>query len=200
MIQKLETKRWEELYKNHMMKDFPDSELCALSRFLKYTDKRMVYVYIEEGKEKAYLVTSQNDKIILIQYFAVYEEYRQKGIGTRCLQEYKQMVGDDKIILLEIENPEKAKNKKEYEKRIKRKNFYERIGFLVDKRVKEYYFWEHYLLLTSKKTMPIREVKKEIKTLYKSMTPWYIMAKFYMKVKENERRNKKCFVTNVEMK
>ena len=182
MIQKLETEHWEKLYKTHMIKDFPKNELCALERFLKYTDKRVVYSFVEDGIEKAYLITSRNDKIDLIQYFAVYEEYRQKGIGTKFLQEYRKMVGNNKTILLEIEDPKMANEEDEYIKRIRRKNFYEKIGFVVDDRVKEYYFYEYYLLLTSAKDMPIQEIKKQLRELYKTMTPWYIMRKFRMEI------------------
>ena len=185
MIQRVEVKKWEDLYKLRMVKDFPRNELPPLNRFLKYTDKRIVYSFIEDGVEKAYLITSRNDKIELIQYFAVYEEYRQKGIGTKFLQEYKEMVGNDKTILLEIENPATAKNQQEYIKRMKRKSFYERIGFIIDDRVKAYYFYEHYLLLTTKKEMPIQEIREQIKKLYNTMTPWYVMKKFYMELQEN---------------
>lgn len=185
MIKNIESERLEELYKIHMVEDFPDNELYSLKQFLKHKDKRKVYSYIEDEVEKAYIVTSESDRVILVLYFAVYEEYRGTGIGTRFLKEYQETIGNNKIIVLEIENPEKAKDEKEYAKRIRRKNFYEKLGFTVDDRVEEYYFYEYYLLLTNNKTMPIKEIRNELKKIYSATTPWYIMRKFYMKIKED---------------
>ena len=183
MIKSLETEKWKDLYIQHMIKDFPENELYTCKQFLRYKDLRKVYCYEEEGKEKAYMVTAENDKIIFIHYFAVYKQYRKKGVGTRFLKEYIKMV-NSKPILLEIEDPEMSKDKLEYEKRIKRKKFYERLGFIVDNRIKEYFFYEYYLLLTTNKEIPIENVRKEIIEMYRSMTPNYVMKNLSIKIKE----------------
>ena len=184
MIKKLEENRWEELYKKHMQIDFPQNELYSLNAFLKEKEKKNVYIYEENGIEKAYLVTGENENIIFIFYFAVFAEYRSKGIGSKFLKEYISMVKNGKTIVLEIEDPKKSKNDKEKEKRIRRQNFYERLGFIVDSRVKSYYFFEYYLLLTTPTNLPINTIKEEMKDLYGHISNPLIMKNFKMEIEE----------------
>ncbi len=186
MIKKLEENRWEELYKKHMQIDFPQNELYSLNAFLKEKEKKNVYIYEENGIEKAYLVTGENENIIFIFYFAVFAEYRSKGIGSKFLKEYISMVKNGKTIVLEIEDPSKTEDKKEYQKRDRRKSFYEKLGFVHEKRIKEYYFFEYYIILTFGKKLPIKEIEDGVKDIYNVITNPVIMNKLKIKVCEEK--------------
>ena len=182
MIRELEKDKWKGLYNEHLKKDFPRNELYSLNGFLKESESKRVYIYIENEEEKAYMVTGEGDHITFVYYFAVFSDYRGQGIGTKFLKEYIEK--NNKTIVLEIEDPKKSKNDKEKEKRIRRQNFYERLGFIVDSRVKSYYFFEYYLLLTTPTNLPINTIKEEMKDLYGHISNPLIMKNFKMEIEE----------------
>ncbi len=182
MICELHKDKWKKLYKEHLKKDFPRNELYSLNEFLKESENKRIDIYIEDEREKAYMVTGESDHITFIYYFAVYDDYRGQGIGTKFLKEYIEK--SNKTIVLEIEDPKRSKSENEKEKRIRRQKFYERLGFVVDSRVKSYYFFEHYLILTTPTNLPIKTIKQEIKDLYEHISNPLIMKNFKMEVEE----------------
>ena len=96
------------------------------------------------------------------------------------------MVKNGKTIVLEIEDPSKTEDKKEYQKRDRRKSFYEKLGFVHEKRIKEYYFFEYYIILTFGKKLPIKEIEDGVKDIYNVITNPVIMNKLKIKVCEEK--------------
>lgn len=76
-----------------------------------------------------------NDNLVYLFYFAIMENLRGKGYGTKSLELLKQHYQGKRIFLSIEEVVEEADN---YLERVKRKEFYERCGFkALDSKVKE---------------------------------------------------------------
>lgn len=89
--------------------------------------KTDIWYFEEEKTFLGFAVTINSDDIILIDYFAVDGELRNKGYGTkmlRALLEHYNPLG----VFLEIEIP--YENADNYQERVRRKKFYTDIGFV----------------------------------------------------------------------
>ena len=77
--------------------------------------------------------TISNGKIVLLDYFAIQENRRGMGIGTKVLENLKEIFTPLPLIL-EIEDPELPSENRE--QRIRRKDFYQRCGMkMMDYRI-----------------------------------------------------------------
>ena len=70
MIKKIGLKKFKVLYRKHIVKDFPRAERTTLNKFKKriIRGQEVVYVYEEEGKEKAYIIIANLDNYVLISF------------------------------------------------------------------------------------------------------------------------------------
>ena len=84
MLKKADLKKFKEIYRKHIVKDFPREERRSLNKFKKRITrgKEEVYMYLENGQEKAYTIIAVLDNYIMVSFLAVFEEYRGEGIGT----------------------------------------------------------------------------------------------------------------------
>lgn len=82
----------------------------------------MEILAIKEGKQKVGLaITAMEEELVLLDYFAIAEEFRGQGEGSEALM-LLQALYSDKCLFLEIEEPdEMALNQEE---RLRRKRFY----------------------------------------------------------------------------
>lgn len=88
-------------------------------------DKADVWLIEEEGKFRGFAITMNSGDLVMLDYFAVAEEFRGQGYGSSCLKWLQEQCADYRFFL-EIESVYvKAKN---MEQRIGRKAFYERNG------------------------------------------------------------------------
>lgn len=73
--------------------------------------------------------TIESAKMVFLLYFAVQEQLRSQGYGSRIIEEIKKLAGKREIIL-NVEKPdEQAENNVQRAQRIQRIAFYERNGF-----------------------------------------------------------------------
>lgn len=72
----------------------------------------------------AFFVCPKELEAVLLDYFAVMEEYRSSGVGGRFLEEMKQIFYEKQGILIETENIEEAANEQEETIRRRRNVFY----------------------------------------------------------------------------
>ena len=104
MLRKIKFKEFKDLYRKHIVKDFPSSERPNLEgfrkRMLKYNEE--TYIYEEEGIERGYCIIDQIQEYVLVAFLAVYEGNRGKGIGTKILKELEEKYSNKKGILLEV--------------------------------------------------------------------------------------------------
>lgn len=133
-----------KIYTEKIEKDFPEEEIPPLSVYEKCLKEGIFECYsfstkIEEEifKNIGYIVSRKVDDIIFIMVLAVDKNIRGKGLGKIMLNEFKDFVKNEKIIVLEAENPEEdnitEKEKIVREKRIK---FYNDLGFKVTEKLK----------------------------------------------------------------
>ena len=174
MLQKMDKEQVQNVYENHMKKDFPADELKPLS-FIFTMMERGVYDclgFYEGGELKAYafFVMDFRWQVGLLDYLAVCEPYRGVGIGGKCLTEMKVYYKDKKGILLECEKVEKAKDMEETRMRKRRIEFYVGNG-CVETKVCSRLFGVEFTILY----LPVREAKievfEELDRVYREMFP-----------------------------
>lgn len=115
--------RLKRLYK----RSFPKEERKPFSiiRKMQKKGKTDIWYFEEDGEFLGLAATINSDECILIDYFAVAEKMRSKGYGTRMLTSLIDMYRP-RGVFLEIEIP--YKDSKNYEERVRRKEFYIRAG------------------------------------------------------------------------
>ncbi len=133
MLKKASLKDFKDLYRKHIVKDFPREERRSLNKFKKRITrgKEEAYIYFENGKEKAYTIIVVLNNYVMVSFLAVFEQYRGEGIGTKLLKEIKENFSNKKGILLEVENPKYSKSQKEKEIRERRIKFYEKSNYKI---------------------------------------------------------------------
>ena len=108
---------------------FPEDERPPADYYFKSflnTDNQLLGFY-DNNKFIGFISTVNYDDICYIFFLAVIEKERNKGYGSKMLSEMKNMF-QDKVILLCYE--EVDKKYQDYEKRLKRADFYKKNGFV----------------------------------------------------------------------
>ena len=123
---------------------FPENELIDFSNFFSASAGDVFSFY---GKNEfigfAALLTKNNISNIL--YFAIEPEQRSKGYGTQSLKQICNYFRNNRIIL-DVEDPYKSNNEEEYKRRIKRINFYFKVGFKLT-NIKYKWSNEYYIIM-----------------------------------------------------
>lgn len=124
----LEEKQLEKLRELYEQA-FPASEKKPFSLILQKRAEGSVEILAIEDEEQEFqglIITMRYRDMVLVDYFAIAEERRNSGIGSKVLQlllsRYK-----GKRIFLEIESTV-SKDSPDYDIKIRRKRFYERNG------------------------------------------------------------------------
>lgn len=91
-------------------------------------EKARYYVLEEEGKILGLSFCLIYDKVIYMLYLAIGEEYRGKGLGSRTIDLLKKEF-EKRPILLDMESI-REEGAKDMDERIRRRAFYERLGFI----------------------------------------------------------------------
>ena len=118
----------------------------------------------------AFFIKDLESNLILLDYFAIIEEYRAKGMGSAFLQEMKKFVNSYRAILLETEDVDKARTVEEAELRKKRDCFYERNG-VRKTDVRSEVYGVHYAIWNYpvKEEVSFLECRESIKRIYKAI-------------------------------
>ena len=124
------TSHFEEVFKL-MEKSFPKNEYRAKENQKKLLKNPMYKLDVktdESGKTIAFIASWNFPKFLFIEHLAVDPSCRGKGMGSKIMKDF--INNSKKPIVLEIEIPND-------EISIKRKNFYEKLGFKLNNH--EYY-------------------------------------------------------------
>lgn len=149
MIRKIEIEEIKELYKNHIKKDFPINEIPPAFT-IKSNMKRQIsegFILVENSASLGYSIATITDESVVITLFAIYQNKRGAGIGTKFLKELLEYYKDKKVVILEVEKPEDAKTS---DARIiceRRIHFYENVGFKIYKDIDCILFGVPYYLM-----------------------------------------------------
>ena len=134
---------------------------------LKYNEE--TFIYEEEGVERGYCIIDQIQDYVLVAFLAVYKGNRGKGIGTKILKELEEKYSNKKGILLEVEDPDFAKNENEKNIQERRISFYERAKFKVVENLKIELFMANFKIMIynlKNEQTSINEIEKILKYYY----------------------------------
>ena len=123
---------YKSLY-SHMKRDFPHNELQPFFSVKRNFDKNIYEgFYFTENVDMGYAIITapENLKYALINYFAVFPEFREKGYGSEFLKIILNRYSD-RILVLEADDPSAAKTTATHDEAVRRVKFYERAGFHV---------------------------------------------------------------------
>lgn len=130
-IETLKLEQIRELYAERLTQDFPPDELKPLSR-IERALKRGEYVCYgatDAGSILAYAFFVVAGNQALFDYFAVAEDLRGRGIGSRFLRALiEDILADMDTVLLEVDDPGCADSAEEASLRTRRLAFYLRNG------------------------------------------------------------------------
>ncbi len=176
---KLDIEQIKKVYNERMVYDFPPDELRPLVRIIVPLQQgQYECLGLNDGERiigYAFLVQKNND--YLLDYFAIYPEYRNKGIGGEMLQLVKEYLGCADNIILEVEDPDASTNDEDKTVCQRRLSFYIRNGF-YNTGVKMLCFGVPYLILSCGNQ---RKQTEEIEELYFSFYRTVLPKKMFEK-------------------
>ena len=131
MIKKENLKESKYIYRTRIIRDFPSAERIPFSRFKRAIKNKIMktYSFFIDGKRYGYIVTIEEDGAVFISYLAIDKEYRDKGFGSKMLEELYDYFKNKKYIIIEADSPEGIKDEKELDVINRRKAFYFKNGF-----------------------------------------------------------------------
>lgn len=127
------------IYTHHSVRHFPEDELkpvASVERMLAEGIYKGYGIYESDNGKRddgsllcyALFTVLPERRNVLLDYFAVMEEYRNLGIGSLFLKHFRSSVTCYDGVLIEVENPDYAEGKDDLEIRNRRIGFYERNG------------------------------------------------------------------------
>lgn len=123
----------EKIYNKHMIIDFPVEELKPIE-VIKKLIKRNIYIcygLYENEELLAYAFLATSKLYLLIDYYSVCANHRNKGIGSEFLNILKENCKSYNGIIVEVEKIECASNETEKVIRQRRINFYKKNGMIM---------------------------------------------------------------------
>ena len=162
-----------EIYYTNMVYEFPEEELKPFSSIDRLLQRDMYLCYgLYDGDQLqgyAFLVREEGNAHLLLDYYVVLSEYRDRGMGTRFMTMLREACQGYSSILVEVENPDFAQNDEELAAQKRRVSFYERNGY-VDTGIRANLFDAEYRILQRKLTEGVdQEVFAGLDSLYRAM-------------------------------
>lgn len=177
MLKRLGKKEMAEIYETRMKKDFPPAELKPWKRMEEMLDDGVYFAcgMFEEERLVAYafFVVAAGGQVLL-DYYAVAEQVRGRGNGSRCiglLAEELRKKGS-RALLIEVENPACAQSEEERQNRERRVGFYEKNGAALTELRSCLFGVEYKIMqLPAGKPEEERELREDLEEIYHTMFP-----------------------------
>ena len=172
MIKLLSPETLTHLYDTSMKQTFPRQELKPLKAMLRMQaeGKYDAWGYYQDDVLLAYACFCNVDQPVLLDYLAVTQENRGKGVGSIFLKEFIKDQSYYPAVMLEIEAVQEALDEADRKMRMRRQAFYERLGFRLtttEARV----FGEHYVVLDNQSHLGTHPVHETMHNIYSYMVP-----------------------------
>lgn len=180
LIQNLNLEQVADIYNKYIYLHFPREEIKPLKNIQKMWSMGAyqalgMYEQKEDATELigyAFLALEPDCNILLLDYLAIVEDYRGRGMGGIFLREMRKRLTKYDGILIETEDIAFASDEEERLTRQKRDAFYERNGVLrtgIRSRIfcVRYAIWQ----LPVSKPMTDAECKQSLENIYKIMIP-----------------------------
>lgn len=124
----------------------------------------------------AFLVQPKDQKIVLLDYFAIWEEHRSLGIGGQFLSLLTEIMSDMEGVFIETENPHFAKTEDDMDLQTRRIGFYTRNGAVKTPLLATLFNVHHRILFLpikkNEKTIPTADTYyQQLDTIYVQMIP-----------------------------
>ncbi len=143
-MKELNEKEIREIYREHMIYDFPKSELKPLERILSIEDYKGAGFY-SGGELMGYcFYCGCSGKRVFLDYFAVTRGNRSRGLGGVHLKELMEAISPRSLIL-EVEDPDFGTDEADEALRKGRIEFYKRQGLKLS-GVRARVFSDNYLI------------------------------------------------------
>ena len=129
MIRLEDAKKYRKQIKKLYRAAFPKEERAPLFTLYYKTKKENYnfYAIVEEEEFAGLIYTMEDGGIVYVFFFAIVDEKRGQGYGSKVLSMIKDMYPDRTVtLMIEDMRETEADN---YEQRVRRLNFYERNGF-----------------------------------------------------------------------
>lgn len=131
---KLSNEELKQIYDRNLPADFPKNEIRPWWSFQQCIEKGIYFgygLYGEKLLSYALFVAPETGSSVLLDFYAVDSLLRGKGIGQSFLAEIARRSKEYDGIILEVEDPDKAKDDAELSIRKRRIAFYQRCGAYV---------------------------------------------------------------------
>ena len=179
-ITRLSDAELTKVYQSRMLYDFPENERKPLS-MIQAALARDEYDCLglsASGSLRAYAFFVRLNSEYLLDYFAVYPQYRCQGCGTAFLELLRQRYADADILLIESESPDFAEDAADRETRQRRLRFYARCG-CTDTAVTARVFGTEYRILE----LPVsgQHTAQQIRSAYMRLYQSFLSAPRYAK-------------------
>ncbi len=115
-----------DLIESLYMRAFPENERYPFSSLLEEDDFTELLSFHEEGRFVGFIALLHVDALYHIVYFAVPEDLRSRGYGSRIIRSVHEIFAGKRFVV-DIEQPDDSGDPKDY--RQIRKNFYLRNGY-----------------------------------------------------------------------
>lgn len=179
-IKELSKEQIKDIYNQWMTRHFPANEMKPLQSIFRMWDMQ-AYVGLgmfqedtEELMGYAMFARVPKEPIILLDYFAMLEQFRSGGMGSVFLQEMESYLKDFNGMLLEVEDIDFAETEEEISTRKRRNAFYERAG-VKDTTVKSCVFDAHYSVLYysfhESAMISAKACERDLEAIYRIMIP-----------------------------
>lgn len=121
----------EELYHSRVKKDFARNERKPLRSMRRSWEKNAYDCYglFNEDEILGYAFFVRLGKNYLFDYFAIAEEHRDEGLGSVFLRRLTAWLKDADCVMVEVEDPDRAKDEESRTTRERRLQFYLRGGW-----------------------------------------------------------------------
>ena len=168
----------EKLYHKRLKKDFAADELRPLGSIKHSWDLNAYECYgLFDGHEAVgYAFFVHNGRHCLLDFFAISEELRGKGLGSYFLHQLNDKIKETDCILVEVENPDAVKDRDARRKRESRLQFYLRNGFQKTE-LTSILFGVNYRIL--EKPLEISRTTEELSLVYTEMYRSILPALFF---------------------
>ena len=161
------------LHHERLLKDFPLDELKPIGMIESEIARGEYACYgaIEGDSIVAYAFFVTVNRCALFDYFAVRRDLRNQGIGSRFLQALIQgPLADMDCVLLEIDDPDRAENRRDKAQRLRRQAFYLRNGLIMTGVIVEvYHVFYRILTLPAGISPSDQKIREVYAMLYHSM-------------------------------
>lgn len=174
-VRRLDHEEISHIYNTYMKKDFPSAELKPLGHIIRSSEQGYGFTLgVYKGADlMGYAVFIVAAGCALLDYFAVVQEHRGKGVGHEAfqllgdyLQENLAEIGG---IYIEAERIDKAKDEKEAVVRTRRIAFYQSCGCMLTELESKLFGVEYSILYFGLGSVPALPSLEVLDSIYRTM-------------------------------